>query len=238
MYMKWYRAALVVLICGSLVGCNEQMMSEIDRVKDSKQEITTQHNENEEKKQEMMESYKEMEKAPEEVVANMDKESLHVLNKMETPILLENTTDETEFARSIAAAMFNFFTFKWSPEEYYSFLNVHGSRYYRNDVLAKEEEAILLFKNVQGLLKDRTEHIPEEYEITEVILNKGKSSGYFYRKDTTRNGAEAYYIISIKKEDGYWRLEGDRPSPPYEKIEDKIGVDKDSEEDSNARNDE
>ncbi|MCM3619718.1 hypothetical protein M3936_19290 [Sutcliffiella horikoshii] len=231
--MRWPNIFICSLISIALVGCNNKgLTSEIDRVESLKKELEKEVQELEEVKEERMEAYKEMERPVEEIIDNMDKENMRVVESKEVKNLIMNKdkfTSESEFSKVMAYATYNFFTMNWTAVEYYEFLDKHSTSNFKQNVLGNKEQAVQMFNNVQGILKERKELIPIDYEITEVILSKSGRSGYFYRKDTTTKGDDAYYIISIIHEDGAWKFDDEKPSVPYEKIDDNF-----REEDENS----
>lgn len=236
--MKWRSVFISSLVSVTLLGCNNKgLESEIDRVEALKKDLEKEIQAQEKVEEERMEAYQEMERPLDEILENIDKEDMRVLESKEIKDLIlekETFTSEVEFSKAVAFATYNFFSMKWNPEEYYEFLSKQSTTYYKENVLDNKKQALQVFGNVQGILKEQKGLIPVDYEVTEVVLDKNGNSGYFYRKDTLAKGDEAFYIISIVKEGDSWKFESESPSAPYEKIDDNVKEEKEEESPENT----
>ena len=159
------------------------------------------------------EIYKKMERPAEEAVESNELDKKSVIDDATDVKKLENYTDGDEFAKFVAKILYEFYTLKLSPQEYYDFMIHYGSKEILNELPSKED-AISIYESLQNSLKQKNMH-GEEYVISEVTYDRLKNEAYFYRKVISTNGVE-YYITNLVKEGEYWKFIDDSPSPPFE----------------------
>lgn len=212
------RGILLLLFIGLLlVSCSNDSKvvkdaKEMSNEKEVKQEVEKQ------KEKEQEEFYEEIAVPIEESLSQTEKDKMSlVTNDYENK---EQYNDELEFAKYVSKQIFDFYNLQLTPEEYYTFIKNHGAADLKSELefINNEEEAILFFTNVQGLLKDQ-KMISTKYEITEVNLNSGRSEGFFYRREQLAQAQPAYYITTIVKEGEFWKYLDDSTAPPFEEIE-------------------
>lgn len=196
-----------------LTGCfNSSFEEEAKRVKERKQELKQEEKvkiSNSEKEQK--EFYKKLEKPLDEVIWEND---LDKVIEIEPADVQEKATfeDSLEFAQYTSKILYEFYTQQISPEQYYMFLMNHGSSSAK-DGLPTKKDAVLILTNIQDMYKKQN-ITGDGYKLTQVILDRLKRDGTFYRKLTTTNGEE-YFITTITKEKEGWKFVEDGPSPPY-----------------------
>lgn len=119
--------------------------------------------------------------------------------------------DANEFAQFVAQELYNFYTLQITSEQYYNFLDEYGSKTILKD-MPKREDAIKVIKTIQNEFL-RENITGDRYTLSEVIFDRNKNEGHFYRKVITTNGIE-YFITSIKKERDGWKYDKDNSAPP------------------------
>lgn len=160
--------------------------------------------------------YKEMEKPLNEVVKDneLDKREEQVLEAIP---MKDSYIDPNELALRIGKELFEFNSGISDADQYYEFLSKHASTTFKQKWIPNEKEGKLFLHNIQEVLKKQKTHAVK-YLVTQVELNPASDEGNFYRKETLNTEEEIYYITTIVKEKGSWKLQDDSPSPPYEEI--------------------
>ncbi|WP_337019976.1 hypothetical protein [Oceanobacillus massiliensis] len=215
--MNRKKVILFLLIALTLSACNNRLVevAEENEKQSAADDSESRRQTDEEIKEEQAKIYKEIEKPVEEIVKNNDLKQMEIQDSA-VNTAKDNYVDENEFARYTARLIFDYQSAKISPKEYFDFLSNYGAEAIVNEMPADEEEALLVYSNVQSQLSDSTQF--ESYTISKVGLNKSKREGYFYRLVNTSEG-EAYYITTITKEAGNWKFLEDSPAPPFEIVE-------------------
>ncbi|MGN8842526.1 hypothetical protein ACTNDN_06840 [Niallia sp. HCP3S3_B10] len=147
----------------------------------------------------------------EEVVAELDGESVKILDKKEVEVKAAYE-DPEEFARYAADILYKFQSLQISPEDFYNFILNYGS-IQTVEELPQKQDAINIFKTIQDSYIQANVK-GESYDITVINLDRFKRQGYFYRKVLSTEGIN-YFITSIFKEDGAWKYVTDEPSDPF-----------------------
>lgn len=196
-----------------LIGCSGgNFVEEARRANEQNQNQQQIKAEEEEKrKEEQDKKYEEMKRPIDEVIQENKLDQVTVItDKNVEP--KENYQDENEFAKFVGQVLYLYYTQQLTPEQFYEFNLQFGSEEVI-EALPSKEDAIAVYTTIQDMYKQRNVS-GEDYEITEVILDRFKRDGYFYRKVITTNGEE-YFLTSITKEGDYWKYVEDSPSPPY-----------------------
>ncbi|MFD1736244.1 hypothetical protein ACFSCX_06655 [Bacillus salitolerans] len=206
------RITLFILLL-LVTGCNQKIIEDVNRVE--KQEKTKQ-----EKtltiEEEQKEILKNVEKPLEEVVQENELESKKTIEtEFQT---VEQYLDPTDFSKRISYELFMFSNGKKSTTDFVDILMTFSSKSFHDEWLQDKNAAIQMFNNVQGMMMEENV-FPVSYEITEITLSQSRNEAYFYRKVISRSQGELYYITTIVKENGEWKLADDSPSPPYQEFE-------------------
>lgn len=201
-----------LLISGFIIlsGCsNDPFVKEAKKINDTKD--THEETETDSKSQDLESFYKDQVRPLDEVVAELDGESVKILDKKEVEVK-SSYEDPEEFARYAADILYKFQSLQISPEDFYKFILDYGS-IQTVEELPQKHDAINIFKSIQdSYLQANVKG--ESYDITVVNLDRFKRQGYFYRKVLSTEGIN-YFITSIYKEDGAWKYITDEPSDPF-----------------------
>lgn len=196
-----------------LAGCNGgKFAEEAKKVNEKYKDVAKVEKSNvanDEKKQK--EFYEKLKKPLEEVVLENDFDTVKLMDSVDV-IERDHYEAGSEFAKLVGRELYNFYTLKVTPEEHYAFLSKYGSENALKDIPTKENAIQVL-----GMLQDmyRKQNITgDSYVLTEVIYDRFKKEGHFYRKVNSTNGEE-YFISTIIKEKDGWKYEEDSPSPPF-----------------------
>lgn len=218
MKKKQLLSLLLVFSFSIVGGCsNDNFEKEAERVKKVKEESKVDSNAEKEKEKKQEKMYKDMEKPLDEVILENDLDSVKEMANNEV-VKKDHYEDPNEFAKYAANVLYGFYTASITPEQYYEFQKLYGSKD-MVDELPTEKDAIVILTTIQDMYKKQN-ITGEEYTLTQVELDHLQREGTFYRKVLTTNGEE-YFITSIKKEDKGWKFVEDSPSPPYTEMEEQ-----------------
>ncbi|PMC36245.1 hypothetical protein CJ195_15640 [Bacillus sp. UMB0899] len=161
-----------------------------------------------------------MEKPINEVLKDNELEEQDILNEENSITVKESFSDPTDFARLTGKMLFEFNNSSITPEEYYTFLEKFGSKQVYEDLLKDKKNAIMIFENIQNIMKEqRVEN--SSYVLTQISLNQNGKEAYFYRKVSSDN-EDQYYITTLVLEGVEWKYDSDEPSLPFEEDSEKI----------------
>lgn len=215
-YLMFATIAFLLSACteDELVKKAMEMKEEQD-----KEEIAA---ENEEKKvaEKQKEILENLEKPINEVLKDNELEKQDILNEENSITVKESFSDPTDFARLTGKMLFEFNNSSITPEEYYTFLEKFGSKQVYEDLLKDKKNAIMIFENIQNIMKEqRVEN--SSYVLTQISLNQNGKEAYFYRKVSSDN-EDQYYITTLVLEGVEWKYDSDEPSLPFEEDSEKI----------------
>jgi hypothetical protein len=157
------------------------------------------------------EFYKNLEKPMGEVIKENDLDHVKLMDSIEFT-QKDQYDDVNEFAKYAGHMLYQFYTLQVTPAQYYDFLKKYGSK---NNLkkIPTEEDAINILTSLQDMFKKQN-ITGENYVLSEVVFDRLKREGHFYRKVLTTNGEE-YFITTMVKENGHWKYDEDSPSPPF-----------------------
>jgi len=213
-----------------LFGCADSFVEEARKQHEESQKQKEEEMQIEkEKEREQKEFYEDIESPVEEIVEE-NKIDVVAIQKPMDIVEKEQYDDPNEFSQYVSKILYEFYTLKLSPEKYYDFLIKYASEETKKQ-LPSAENATTVYSAIQDLFRQQSIK-GEGYEISEVVFDRFKRSGYFYRKLSTTNGNE-YYITTITLEKDGWKFVDDSPSPPFEEDIGETTTDTISDEDSN-----
>lgn len=199
-----------------LTGCNNDKFAKQaqEQIAENEQLKEEQKASEEEQRDKASDIYKEMEKPLDEVVKDneLDQRGGQVMDAIP---MKDSYTDPNELALRIGKELFEFNTGISDADQYYEFLSKHASTTFKQEWIPNEKEGKVFLHNIQEVLKEQKTHAVK-FIVTQVELNPAGDEGNFYRKETLNTEEETYYITTIVKENGSWKLQDDSPSPPFE----------------------
>jgi len=216
--MKTLRVVLILSLSSLflLTACDDKIVQEVQKQQEKQHaDAKKKKAETKAKKETEKKIYDDLSKPLNQVVDSADKDRKKIVDKQY--VVKDSYTDPVEFEKFAAKNIFDFYSFKISPDEYYSFLIKYGSKEMLKEqkVLEKKESGVLFLTNVQGLLKDNGA-LGDDYTISELTFNSAKNEAYFYRKVQLVNRQFSYFITTIVKENDEWKLLQDSPSEPFD----------------------
>lgn len=203
----------LLMLSISLYGCaQDSLVKEAQKTEQENKQKLEEKNRNVaavSKKEETI--YKKMEKPIDEVIKedNLDKEKVIDKNVLKK----DEFTDPKEMAKYTGVILNKFYSLQITPQEFYDFIQLYGSKD-AIKALPQKEDALNVLSVIQSQFKDQGIDY-KDYVITDVTLNKMKDEAYFYRKSITKSG-KIYNITTLVKENGIWKYQEDSPSPPFD----------------------
>ncbi len=194
----------------TLTACSDPITEEANESKKEKEKAAQAEKEKEKNKYKI---YDDMEEPLEEVVKEAEVEERNVVDSNYE--VKDSYKEPQQFANFTAKQLFDFYTLKSTPEDYFNYIDKYGSERLKKDmpVLNEKESGVTFLTNVQGLFEEQGA-LGKQYELTDVKLNTSRREGHFYRKVIDYN-KELYYITTIVLEDGVWKFYEDSPSVSF-----------------------
>lgn len=203
----------LLLLSISLYGCaQDSLVKEAQKTDQENKQKLVEKNKKEaavSKKEETI--YKKMKKPINEVIKENNLDTEKVIGK--NVLKKDKYTDPKEMAKYTGMILNKFYSLQITPQEFYDFIHLYGSKD-ANKALPHKEDAISVLSVIQSQFKVQGIDY-KDYILTDVTLNKMQNEAYFYRKSVSKSG-EIYNITTLVKEDGVWKYQEDSPSPPFD----------------------
>jgi hypothetical protein len=197
-----------MITCISLLlgGCSNAVVEQANKAPKSNDKVESKKQKDEGTKIQLHDT----QRTPKEIVDSMDKEE--VTENTLSLSAKEEYTDANEFAIFVGDTLRQFYEGKMSPEQYYDFIQKYGSSTLKIMEPSKKDEAVVVYTNVQELLKKKFSNTGN-YVISTVDIDSTGIEGHFYRQWETSEEVICY-ITTIVKQGDVWKYQGDQPSTP------------------------
>ncbi len=181
-YKKWIVLAAVPLI---LMGCSDRFAEKANESQEEDQpsvETTdnsevdvVQEEQNQNDETDQVVTAEDVQKA----VDHNEVEKKEIMDDLEIEAK-EEFRDPTDFAKYVSKVVFNFQNGKMAAEDYYNFIQQHGSEKLIEGYPETKAEAMVVLETLQNMLIEKRDQTTV-YILSEVGFNRNKREGYYYR---------------------------------------------------------